>query len=63
MVTWTFESPILIPLDPDTILNCLPAFVTTAEPVDVIESSVRYKNPIPEPERVKLNVLGFKLFL
>ena len=34
--------PKAIPLDPDTILNCLPKLVTTAEPVDVTLSSVKW---------------------
>ena len=54
--------PDLVPLEPDTILNCLPAFVTVDEPVNVTESSVRC-NVIEAYVKVRFKEPGFKLCL
>jgi len=62
--------PTASPFEPDTILNCLPKFVSTAEPVCVTESSVRCTSAFPawksstDPvSRCKFKDPGFKLCL
>ena len=54
--------PNLTPLEPDTMLNCLPAFVTFEDPVAVIESSVSF-SVFEFKVVVRFKDPGFKLCL
>ena len=46
------KEPDIVPLEPDTKLNCLPKLVVVADPVVVTLSSVKWRVPEPLPPSI-----------